>query len=197
MNNMRIIIVDDKVKVFTPYNSSFVNRIKGINNAKWDAQNKCWAIPAAMIEPVREIMRDVYGCADNDVAETVKIKITALSNLSEKWAPVELLGKVLSKAYGRNSGAMPGDDVAYISGRCSSGGSVKNWRSQVEAGSVIILNNVSKVLYERYLENPNEKLEVELMEYEKSKDELLKEKEQLLTRLKEIEKKLNEYEIQD
>lgn len=197
MNNMRIIIVDDKAKVFTPYNSSFVSRIKGINNAKWDAQNKCWAIPAAMIEPVREIMRDVYGCADNDVAETVKVRVRVLRILEGKRAPVEFMGKILSRAYGRDSGASPGEDVAYVSGQCRSGGSVKNWHSVVDEGSVIILNNVSKTLYERYLENPNEKIEIELMESKKSKDELLKEKEQLLTRLKEIEKKLNEYEIQD
>lgn len=190
MNNMKIEVENGKAKLFTPYNPTFVTKIKGIGSAKWNSEDRCWMIPEENIEEAREIMRSVYGAADNDVAETVKVKVTVLECVWAKRRPYTLMGKVLSKAYGRDSDATPGEDVAYISGYCRSGGSVKNWESQVDKGSVIVLSNVNKTLYELYLENPNEDLKVELMESKKSKNELLKEKEQLLERLNEIEKEL-------
>ena len=187
---MKIEIENEQAKIFTPYNNGFINKIKNIGKARWNSQDKCWTIPVDMIEPAREIMRDVYGCADNDVVEKIKVRVRTLKRLEELRVPVELMGKVLSIAYGRDSGASPGEDVAYVSGQCRSGGSVKNWHSEVDEGSVIILNNVSKTLYERYLENPSEELEVELIEPKKNKEELIRGKEQLLARLEVIEKEL-------
>lgn len=192
MNGIKIEIENEQAKIFTPYNSVFVDKIKNIGKARWNSQDKCWTIPADMIEPAREIMRGVYGYADNDVVEMVKVRVRTLKRLEGLRAPVELMGKVLSIAYGRDSGASPGEDVAYVSGQCRSGGSVKNWHSEVDEGSVIILNNVSKVLYERYLENPSEDLDVELIEPNNKREELIREKEQLLARLEVIEKKLTE-----
>lgn len=192
MNNMKIEIENGKAKLFTPYNPIFVSKIKGIGSAKWNRDDKCWTVPEDNIEEAREIMRSAYGAADDDVAETVKVKVTVLECVWADCRPYTLMGKVLSKAYGRDSDAKPGEDVAYISGYCRSGGSAKNWESQVDKGSVIVLNNVNKTLYEKYLESPSEDLKVELMESKKNKEELLKEKTQLLERLEEIEKELNE-----
>lgn len=192
MNGIKIEVKNGKANIYTPYNPTFVCKIKGIGGAKWDSEEECWIVPEDMIDSAREIMRDAYGFADTDVAETVKVKVTVLDDVSAYHAPYELMGKVLSRAYGRDSGAYIGNDVAYISGQPCSAGSVKNWGSKVNKGSVIVLTNVSKNLYERYLESPIENLEVELMEYKKSRNELLKEKDELLERLKEVEKELNE-----
>ncbi|WP_333813829.1 hypothetical protein [Muricomes intestini] len=191
MNELRITVENGKASVFTPYNSGFVSRIKGIGGAKWNPSNKCWTIPEDAIEVARGIMREVYGAADNDVAETVKVKVTALNLITKDLAPIELMGKVLSSARGRDSGAKPGNDVAYISGKPSSGGSAKNWESTISEGAVIVLSNVNKNLYEKYMETPDTNYKVELVKESHSKNALLKEKEQLLARLKEIEAELN------
>lgn len=75
-----------------------------------------------------------------------------------------------------------------------SGGSVKNWESIVEKGSVVILSNVNKNIYEK--ESTEYDITVEVLETEINKQELLSEKERLLKRVAEIDKLLIQYETE-
>lgn len=185
---MKITIENQRANIFTPYNSNFVGKIKNIGGAKWNGSEKCWTTPIDAIDAVREIMREIYGMADNDIGgETVKLRVTVIHEKSPYCQDVNLLGKCLCHAYGRDSGGKPGDNVAYISGSPQSGGSVKNWRSVVPDGAVIILSNVSKNLYDAYLQDPDEDYSIELVEEKISRQKLFEEKERLLARIGEIE----------
>lgn len=188
---MEIRTANGLARVYTPYNPKFVKRIKGIGGAKWDAYEKCWCVPETAVDVAREIMSDVYGYSDIQKNETISIKVTFNEAVSEYRGDVILFGKILSHACGRDSGARVGDDVAYINGGPESGGSTKNWCSTVKEGSVAILSNVNKHVYEK--EEMNYDVTVEVLE-EKKEDrrKLLEEKERLLKRISEINKILEE-----
>lgn len=187
---MKIEVANGVANVYTPYNPEFVKKIKGIGGAKWNGTQKCWSIPETAVEAVREIMTDVYGYSDVKENETVSLKVTFNEAICSGRSDVVLFGKVLAHAYGRDSGARVGDDVAYISGGATSGGSAKNWDSIVKEGSIAILSNVNKSVYEKAEIEYN--ITVEVIEAKANKQSLLEEKERLMKRLAEIEKLLQE-----
>lgn len=193
-NEFKIEVIEERANIYTPYNQDFVKKIKGIGGARWNSGNKCWTVPEFAVDSVRELMTEVYGRNDMEQGETVRLKITFNRSLTADRSDAVMMGKILCHASGRDSGGRVGDDVVYVKGEAFSGGSVKNWYSGVSIDSVVVLNNVSKALYEKYLENPIDYIDVELLEGKESnkKDALLKEKEQLLKRLEEIERLLKE-----
>lgn len=187
---IKIEVKDGVANVYTPYNPDFVKKIKGIGGAKWNGPQKCWTIPQTAIEAAREIMTNIYGYSDIKENETISLKVTFNEAVYGSCSDVLLFGKILSHAYGRNSGAKVGDDVAYISGGATSGGSAKNWNSIVKKGSVAILTNVNKSVYEKA--EIEYDITVEVLETKVNKKSLLEEKERLLKRIAEIEKLLKE-----
>ncbi len=187
---MKIEVKNGIANVYTPYNPDFAKKIKGIGGAKWNGSEKYWSVPETSVEAVREIMNDVYGYSDIKENETVTLKITFKEAVYSSRSDVVFFGKVLAHAYGRDSGARIGDDVAYISGGATSGGSVKNWDSVVEEGSVVILSNVNKNVYEKA--EIEYDVTVEVLETKANKQNLLEEKERLLKRIAEIDKLLQE-----
>ena len=177
--------------VYTPYNASFVSAIRKIGGARWDAEGKAWMVPTASLPQVREIMRNIWGEDDRmDTVKRVSVRLTFREICSAECRPVEILGKTVSQAYGRDSGARPGDDVAFEAGGPRSGGSRANWRSIVEEGSVAILRNVPEAMLDK-AELP-EGVTMEVIEDSGiDRAALMAEKEKLLARLAEIESLLN------
>lgn len=51
--------------------------------------------------------------------------------------PVEVAGRTIARAWGRDSGAKLGDGVVKLQGRVGSGGSMKNWETVVDADVVL------------------------------------------------------------
>lgn len=188
---MEIKIKDGMADVYTPYNPYFVRKIKGIGGTKWVSSEKCWRVPEAAIEAVREMMKDVYGYSDVMQNETVTLKVTFNEEVRECQDDIVLFGKVLARVYGRDSGAKIGEDVAFIKGGAGSGGSVKNWESYIREGSVVILSNVNKSLYERRMKSLPSEIEVEVLN-KIDKKQLSEEKERLLNRIAEIDRILAE-----
>ena len=177
--------------VYTPYNAAFVSAIRKIGGAKWDAEGKAWMVPTASLPQVRAIMRDVFGEDDRlDTSKRVSVRLTFAKICSAECRPVEILGKTVARAYGRDSGARPGDDVAFEAGGPRSGGSAKNWRSVVEEGSVVILRNVPEAMLDKAELPEGVTMEV-IRDSGIDRASLMEEKEKLLARLDEIEKLLN------
>lgn len=166
-------------------------RIKKFSDARWNSGERCWTIDESNLDAARVIMKEIYGYADNEINEKVTLKIHVKESVSKKHGDVILFGKILSHATGRDSGAHPGSDVAYIHGSAYSGGSAKNWESVVSEDSEILLHNVNKNLYEEYLENPQEEYEIEVVTDSIDSAALKQEKERLLKRIKEIDHVLN------
>ena len=183
-------IIGEEALVKTPYNRGFVSAIKKIGGARWTGE--AWKIPAEALNEAREMMLKHYGETDQADDEKITVRATFLQDVEELTDSVTSLGKTIARATGRDSGARVGEDAVLVKGRIGSGGSMKNWTSWVENGSVFILHNVSKALYERGYDQYNE----EIATYEivdegaDHKAKLNEEKERLLKRIAEIEEEL-------
>lgn len=185
---MKITTMNGRAYVDTPYNPDFVKAIKGIGGHKWEPEKRCWSVPETAVSAVRAIMEDIYGYSDLVPDETISLKVTFLNDVSSTRSDVVLFGKVMAHASGRDSGARVGDDVAYIRGGASSGGSTRNWCSIVREGSIATLSNVNKSVYARAEADPDIKVEViETDTHSDDRQKLLAEKERLLKRITEID----------
>ncbi len=193
MNNMiRIETNNGKASLFTPYNPDFVKAVKKIGGAAWDGKEKCWTVPEAQVPAARFIMEEIYGYSDKIPNEPVTVLVTFHDDVWEQREDLVLFGKILAHAYERDSGAKPGEDVAYIQGDITSGGSRKNWLSIVKKGSIAILTNVNRTVYEREKAYLSPYIETEVMETKPDKAMLLEEKEFLLKQIADIDRMLQE-----
>ena len=140
-------VADDKIEVRTPYNPQFVSKIKTAG-ARWNAIDKAWTMHAANIDVAREILRAVYGRDDMPAVDEklVRVRVTALQNISADRGPIVLLGRIIASARGRDSGARVGEGVAFTDGKPQSGGSVKNWTTEIPEGSVFVGADVPTTL---------------------------------------------------
>lgn len=170
MTDIKVAVKDGKAELYTPYNADFVKAIKALGGARWNASKKCWTISEDMLTQAREIMMDVYGYTDEEQGETITVKVTFSEDVYEECDSVVILGKTVARAYGRDTGAKPGEDALLQEGTLASGGSRANWRSIVRAGSVVTLYNVSKALYDAKKDSLPDGVTVEVVE-EGKKDE--------------------------
>lgn len=176
-------------KVFTPYNSDFVAKIKRIGGRRWNGEEKCWEVPETEIETVREYMKAVYGETDQaDDSDKVTVKVTFNEEEYAHCDSIFLFGKAIARATGRDSGARVCDDVTVLSGKLTSGGSMRNWRTVAREGTVIKVRNVPKAAL-AITNDMNVTVEV-VEENEVDRAALIAEKEKILARLAEIEKLL-------
>ena len=191
MCNIKVNIENGRAKVFTPFNHDFVNAIRNVGGRKWDADDKCWTVPEEALPEVRKIMMEVYG--ETDVPNTcgsVTVKVTFKEEWYERCNDVIIFKKVIASARGRDSGARPGEDVTYLEGEPTSGGSMKNWKSVVPAGCVVLLRHVPKAVWEQ--DKDSEYYTAEIVDEGKDvkRKELEEEKARLLARIAEIDKEL-------
>lgn len=187
---MKITVENTRAKVYTPYNKEFVAKIKLIGGAKWEAAEKCRSIPKEEIETARAYMVDVYGMSDiPDTSEKVNVEVRFNADDYERCEGISLFGRTVIRAFGRDSGARVGEDVTLVSGNISSGGSMKNWETQVSAGTVLRIRNVSR----KALEIPHcyDITVTEIGAPEIDREALLAERERLLARIAEIDAQLN------
>ncbi len=166
MTDIKVTIKDGKASLYTPYNADFVKAIKALGGARWNASSRCWTISENMLPQARKIMMDIYGYTDEEQAETITVRATFTEDVYEECDSVVILGKTVARAYGRDTGAKPGEDVLLQEGALASGGSRANWRSIVRAGSVVTLYNVSKALYDAKKDSLPEGVTVEIIEEE-------------------------------
>jgi hypothetical protein len=124
---IKLEIIEDKVKVITPYHADFVNtcrRLRGKFN------EGAWWFDDSVLEYVREAMMDFFNTTGETVFEEVSLLIKDYSDYASR-GPVTLFGRTIAKAFGRDSGARIGDNIVLIKGEVKSGGSVKNWSTNV------------------------------------------------------------------
>ncbi|MDP2060663.1 MAG: hypothetical protein Q8J97_13055, partial [Flavobacteriaceae bacterium] len=135
---------------------------------------------------------ECFGTTGETAYETCTLLITGYSDCEEKGA-VSLFGRTIAKAFSRDSGARLGDDVVFISGTYKSGGSVKNWNTDVRNATFEIhkfpipsldLPSVKKAIEESWCE-------VKLSKKKRAKEEIQAEIDSLKTRIEELETELN------
>lgn len=157
MQTIKLEIIQDKIKVTTPYNANFVNKCR---NLRGKFQEGAWWFDDSILDYVRNAMIEYFGTTGEASYETCTLLIKDFSKCSDK-SPVVLFGHTIARALGRDSGARLGDDIIFISGTYTSGGSVKNWCTEVEDATFEIhefpvpsleLSNVKKAIEEGWCE---------------------------------------------
>ena len=180
---------DKKIEVYTPYNREFVKKIKRISSAKWSYNKGCWEVDKIEIGVIRQFMMDCYGENDIEFAEKVDVKVKFLQTVEEYYKGIELFGRTIAYAFGRDSGAKLGDNITCINGEYRSGGSVRNWKTIIDVDSEFIIRDVAKNTITDY---DKELFEIEIIEKANTNDDKIEMLEQQKKELQKKIKKINE-----
>jgi len=164
--NLEIIEKEDQIKVTSPYNQKFVNKARNLRG-KW--KDGAWWFDDSIVDYVRDLMKGCFGTTGEEPYDNVDLVISNFTDSYSRGA-VELFGRTIAKAWGRDSGAKLGDGIILISGRIKSGGSVKNWYTEVDGADFIIkdfpkpateLSEVKKAIDEGWCEVKEQKKKVD------------------------------------
>jgi hypothetical protein len=120
------------------YNSKLVESCRNLGG-RWDSEEKAWIFPKFVEDKIEEL-DELYN------SDTVNIEITAKNDFYSHTGPIEFLGYRIASATGRDSGAKIAEGVALISGKVDSGGSMKNWATDVFEGATLRLTCPSLLL---------------------------------------------------
>jgi len=129
---------DGKIIVTTYYNRKFSSKARNLRG-QWDSVKKAWVFDGSVEEYVKQALIDIFGVTGEIQYETCSLLIKDFTAW-ETRGEVELFGRTVARAFGRDSGAKLGDDIIWVSGSYHSGGSVKNWTTEVENGTFEIQN---------------------------------------------------------
>ena len=144
---MPLTITAKKITVSSPYHQDLPRRARNVGG-RWDPTKKCWIYDARDLEVVTDLYRDIYGYAPTSAEEdatTPKVDVTITVG-EDPWygdcGPLVLGGRILAKAYGRDSGARVGHGVIMRNGHIDSRGSAKNWHTLASAGTTFVARDV-------------------------------------------------------
>jgi hypothetical protein len=149
---IRIKRTDTTITIASPYNADLPKRARALSG-RWDAIAKFWSFPRAAEPQVKDLYLDIYGEWDDQTTDYVILRCTAKA-AAETCSSLSLGGRVIARAFGRDSGARIADGVILVEGRFDSGGSVKNWRTCVEEGTVFRVLNVPRKKAEELIQYP-------------------------------------------
>ena len=188
MNNsaIQVTTTTDQISVVSPYNPEFVKISRNLNG-KFDRSASAWKFDPLCEAAVRSALYDIYGYVEGD--ETLTVRLTARTDISELCSGVSVNGTPIVRAYGRDSGAKVVGDTIMLSGKINSGGSMKNWRTVISEGSVFVVK-MNRVSFER-LQGSSEWLAEEHSDQATiDRQALIDEKARLVDRIAQIDKQL-------
>lgn len=150
MTTINIIKSDDKVSAKTPYDKTYIKRVKEIG-ATWDAKSKTWSVPVDKEQELRQIILDVYGWEEQAAEETLRIRLDG--RYYETRQGVIMIGDILiAKRWRRNGGVTLYNGAELVDGDFGWDGK-SNMRPRVigpETTDVITLElEVSRYDYDR------------------------------------------------
>jgi hypothetical protein len=185
---------DGKIIVTTYYNRKFASKARNLRG-QWDSVKKAWVFDESVEEYVKQALIDIFGVTGEIQYETCSLLIKDFTAW-ETRGEVELFGRTVARAFGRDSGAKLGDDIIWVSGSYHSGGSVKNWTTEVENGTFEIQNfplertkfdDVRKAVEEGWCE-------IKVNKKKRSREEIESEIAALKSKLSELEEELKNCE---
>jgi hypothetical protein len=185
---------DDKIIVTTYYNRKFASKARNLRG-QWDSVKKAWVFDESVEEYVKQALIDIFGVTGEIPYETCSLLIKDFTAW-ESRGEVELFGRTVARAFGRDSGAKLGDDIIWVSGSYHSGGSVKNWTTEVENGTFEMQNfplertkfdDVRKAVEEGWCE-------IKVNKKKRSREEIESEIATLKSKLSELEEELKNCE---
>lgn len=143
-------ILDEKIFVECPYIAWMPKHLRAMGGT-WDGTYWVFSEDADTLRGLKDLLRATFGYNQDSRKATVKLK--AKNSLSTGKVAYVVGGFILSSARGRDSGAKVGDGVKLIDGSIYSGGSVKNWYSGIDGGTVFKIKNFPLDEMHRYEED--------------------------------------------
>lgn len=180
---MEIKFENQKMKVKTEYDRTFINKAKQIGG-KWDTPY--WVFSEEREEWVRNILLDCFG-EDGRIHKTVNVNIN-LDEYKYDYGSI-YLGNILIAERKKSYNPVKLHQNAWVfQGEFdTTGGSVKNPCISAKAGTIVRVENVPIEIWERV----KDKKGLSLVKNEEShKKVLMEERESLLKRIKEIDELL-------
>lgn len=111
------------------YNVGLIERCRELGG-KWDRDTGTWVFSGLVAAEVEELDA-IYN------SDLIAVELTADDDIRAHRSCVEFCGYTIARAFGRDSGAKLSEGVSQISGRVTSGGSVKNWNTCIAEGTVL------------------------------------------------------------
>lgn len=143
-HDIRLVVDSGTVKVASPYNSCFVTKARGLKGT-WDKGQ--WLFNTSVAGHVKNAMLECYGVTGETPYEIVTLVVSGYDDY-ERQKGIELFGRPIAKAFGRDSGAKAQDGIFLIEGQFTSGGSVKNWQT-VAKNATFEIHNYPKAALNR------------------------------------------------
>ena len=128
------------MSVYSPYNGEYVSKARELGG-KWNSLRSTWEFDARNRKMVEAVLTEIYGSVGGEV-DAVSVTIKVLKSVTESKDGVDLFGRTLAFARGNKTGAKLGGGVVLVSGRVGSGGSMKNWYTEIDGGSVLIVHDI-------------------------------------------------------
>jgi len=142
-----ITTTDTQIAVVAPYNPEFVDAARRIAG-KWHAADKSWRFDIRDEARVRELCQTIYG-SDGRTQDLVTVRVRFEKAAAVRCGPIAVAGRTIARAFGRDGGAKLGDGVILESGGFRSGGSVKNWETQVVDGTAVLVRDFPRATAEQ------------------------------------------------
>lgn len=152
---MKINLSDKTFSVDTPYNAMFVQEAKNLGGKWVDSQ---WQFDIRELQRVKDAMFCIYG-ADTEREDLCTMRVEWMEDTHAAQSAIMRHGRTIAKATGRDSGARLGEGILLLKGGFTSEGSVKNWTTKANAGTVVLIRDFPRQAMEAYLQADKEKVE--------------------------------------
>jgi hypothetical protein len=179
---MEVTVENEKIKVNSSYNKSFVTRAKQIQG-KWNAPY--WVFPEENREEVKALLVECYGeCGELGTVSTVTIELDLDAYTEgDEDGEIRVGSMVVLKRRYRDSEVVFSDNAMLISGGfATSGGSVKYPSISANEGTIIRVKKVPETIFNKIKDHEGVKLVSDI-----DVESLKVEREKLLKRLAEID----------
>lgn len=180
---------NNQIRVASPYSPDLPPKARQISG-RWDRSAGEWVFPAAAEEEVRALYLDVYGEWDDVIQDTVTLLCVSDDGAYEERGSLTLGGRVVARAYGRDSGAITADGIIVLEGEFTSGGSRANWRTMCEPGTKFKMLDVPRKKAIELVQDPDWCSKIEIIEEAPKtidRDALIAERKRLADRIAEID----------
>lgn len=146
----------DYIYVSCPMNENFRVQVKNLGG-RWDPVRKEWYVRKEFREELRGLLVSCYG--EDGYGQSTKYVDVTITFPEVVTAGETLLfgGRVIARAFGRDSGARPGDGCALLAGKLGSGGSRRYFGVVVKDGTVLKVAKFPEALVESAMEQFRER----------------------------------------
>lgn len=131
------------------YNQKIVEKCKKLGGA-WDANEQAWIFPSFLEEQVEELDYQINS-------KPIQVKVRFIDGWRKYCGPLYWNGKLLGRAFDRDGGARIEHGVAVLEGDLTSGGSIKNWTTEIIKNSLLTFEMPENLLSDEQKKELKEK----------------------------------------